>query len=66
MLSMDPENHPDIEIDTLGIRSIGFRYRKNKASERIGAYAKAHPASVLARSANMFIDSNGDCDWNMK
>ena len=31
-----------------GSASILFRYRKNKDSERIGAYAKTHPASVLA------------------
>nr|VFJ96365.1 MAG: hypothetical protein BECKLFY1418A_GA0070994_105818 [Candidatus Kentron sp. LFY] len=32
-------------------------YPKNKDSERIGAYAKTRSASVLARSANMFADS---------
>nr|VFK16072.1 MAG: hypothetical protein BECKLFY1418C_GA0070996_102027 [Candidatus Kentron sp. LFY] len=32
-----------------------FRYRKNKDLERTGARAWTHPASVLARSANMFF-----------
>nr|VFK24254.1 MAG: hypothetical protein BECKLFY1418C_GA0070996_11724 [Candidatus Kentron sp. LFY] len=30
------------------------RYRKNKDLERTGARARAHPASVLARSTDMF------------
>nr|VFJ92302.1 MAG: hypothetical protein BECKLFY1418A_GA0070994_10224 [Candidatus Kentron sp. LFY] len=30
-----------------------LRYRKNKNPERTSAPAKTHPASVLARSANM-------------
>nr|VFJ93218.1 MAG: hypothetical protein BECKLFY1418A_GA0070994_10302 [Candidatus Kentron sp. LFY] len=33
---------------------IMFRYRKNKDLERTDARAWTHPASVLARSANMF------------
>nr|VFK67040.1 MAG: hypothetical protein BECKUNK1418G_GA0071005_112310 [Candidatus Kentron sp. UNK] len=32
-----------------------FTYRKNKDSEKPGLEIKAHPPSVLARSANMFI-----------
>jgi cytochrome c len=31
-----------------------FRYRKNKKSGETGAGTKAHPVSVMARSANMF------------
>nr|VFJ97144.1 MAG: hypothetical protein BECKLFY1418B_GA0070995_10962 [Candidatus Kentron sp. LFY] len=34
-------------------RGIDSRYRKNKNSERTSVLAKTHPASVLARSANM-------------
>nr|VFK16052.1 MAG: hypothetical protein BECKLFY1418C_GA0070996_102018 [Candidatus Kentron sp. LFY] len=34
-------------------------YRKNEDSEKTAAWAKAHPASVLARSANMFSVSFG-------
>nr|VFJ99049.1 MAG: hypothetical protein BECKLFY1418B_GA0070995_11357 [Candidatus Kentron sp. LFY] len=32
----------------------GWKYQKNKNPERTAGYAKTHPASALARSANMF------------
>nr|VFK09996.1 MAG: hypothetical protein BECKLPF1236A_GA0070988_1003018 [Candidatus Kentron sp. LPFa]VFK26054.1 MAG: hypothetical protein BECKLPF1236C_GA0070990_1002918 [Candidatus Kentron sp. LPFa] len=43
--------------DPLLIASL-FTHRKNKDSEKPGLEIKAHPPSVLARSANMFSPSS--------
>ena len=38
-----------------------WRYRKNRNPERSGARVKTHPASVLARSANIFLPTLKPC-----